>query len=134
MSKKVMFVDDDEAFLALVRRACEKIEAITEVMTACDGQDGQDFITDLVKNRQDLPSLLFVDINMPRMNGFEFLQVLSAMRELHPELNSMRPIIMLTSSGEDRDRKKAKALGADDYIVKPAGLIKMRTIISEILG
>lgn len=132
MVKSVMFIDDDESFLQIVERAAKKVETIGDVTKACDGQEAKEYIVKALQNREKLPNLIFVDINMPRMDGFMFLHFFSEMRAKHRELTLVRPIAMLTSSDEVRDREKAKSLGADEYIVKPYGLEILRQLLSDI--
>lgn len=131
MKKNILFIDDDESFLTIVRRACSKIATIAEVMTARDGQEGKDLLVQHLQNHSHLPSLIFVDINMPRMDGFAFLRAFSILRDQYQELKNVRPIAMLTSSDEETDKEKAITLGADEYIVKPASLLILREMLSD---
>ncbi|MBX2989223.1 MAG: response regulator [Bdellovibrionaceae bacterium] len=129
--KVVMFVDDDDSFLYFVRQACRKIEQVHDVLEARDGMEGIDRLKDLLRENKSLPNLIFVDINMPRLDGFGFLENFNELRERHHELRDVKPITMLTSSEQSRDREKAQRLKADQYIVKPATLAEARQIISE---
>ncbi|GAB2553024.1 response regulator [Spirosoma aerophilum] len=71
----------------------------------------------------DLPKLLLLDINMPRLNG---LEVLTQLRSL-PRYAQL-PIIMLTTSTDPGDRQAALSLGANDYLIKPIGQQHLRLI------
>ena len=102
---KVLVVDDD----ARVRDALEigitlQWEDVS-VLSAADGETG----LDLFFNAE--PDIVLLDVNMPRMNGFE---VVKAIRQV-----SDVPIIMLTARGEDVDQVRGLELGADDYVAKP---------------
>lgn len=130
--KRVLFIDDDEPFLNLLERAASKVSSIDGIAKASDGQEAADYIRGKLKIPLELPHLVFVDINMPRMDGFAFLQWLSEMKKEHPLLSGLRPITMLTSSDEERDKIRAKALGADDYIVKPYSLKALRDLLTEV--
>ena len=79
-----------------------------EVLTAPDG------VFALETARQEIPDLIILDVNMPRMNGFDVCAKLKA----NPELASI-PVLMLTALGRVEDRVKGLGLGADDYLVKP---------------
>jgi two-component system KDP operon response regulator KdpE len=102
---KVLVVDDD----ARVRDALEIGIALqwedVKVVSAADGETG----LDLFFNAE--PDIVLLDVNMPRMNGFE---VVKAIRQV-----SDVPIIMLTARGEDVDQVRGLELGADDYVAKP---------------
>ena len=131
MPKIVMFVDDDEAFLDVVRRASRKIPAIASILEATDGASALKTIEQLLATDQPLPDMIFVDINMPILDGFGFLEGFRTLRDRHPDLIKVKPVAMLTSSDHERDRKKAQELGADEYIVKGFGLDEIRTTISR---
>jgi len=103
----VMVVDDSLSMRHVLSVAVKKAG-----WTAVPARDGLEAL-DLVQRANRLPDLVLLDIEMPRMDGFEFL---SAARAQHgPDL----PIVMLTSRSGDKHRDKATALGATDYMVKP---------------
>jgi len=102
---KVLVVDDD----ARVREALEIGIALqwedVKVVSAADGEAALDVFFN------EEPDIVLLDVNMPRMNGFE---VLKAVRQV-----SDAPVIMLTARGEDVDQVRGLELGADDYVAKP---------------
>lgn len=133
MGKHLMFVDDDESFLKFVRHACKKLSQVDGVQTAEDGPTALDLLRQMLATNSRLPDVLLVDINMPCMSGFEFLEHFQRLRAENPRLNSVRPVAMLTSSDQTSDRDRAKGLGADDYIVKPMSLSEMRHAIARVI-
>ena len=78
------------------------------VGTAVDGQEGLDMLEE-----KDY-DLVILDINMPKVDGFQFLETIRG-NEKHQKI----PVVMLTTEGQDDDRNKALKLGATDYMVKP---------------
>ncbi|GBC59142.1 hypothetical protein DENIS_0078 [Desulfonema ishimotonii] len=102
----IMIVDDSVSIRQVVSRLIE--EQGWEALTAKDGIDA------LEKLRDSTPGLILLDIEMPRMNGYEFL---SAMRS-DPEYRDI-PVIMLTSRATAKHREKALSLGASGFMVKP---------------
>jgi len=106
MSHSVLVVDD-EANIALSLEFLMKQSGF-EVRTATDGEQA------LAAIEESPPDLVLLDINMPKLNGYE---VCSRVRA-QPEWERVR-IIMLTAKGRDIEREKGLAMGADDYIVKP---------------
>ncbi|WP_409287029.1 response regulator [Pseudomonas guariconensis] len=105
-SLRVMIVDDSPT----IRKTGEKIllEAGCEVMLA---EDGFDCIT---KIKDFNPGLLFVDVMMPKLDGYKVTELIRA----HPELKSS-PVIMLSSKDGLFDKAKGMAAGATDYLAKP---------------
>jgi chemosensory pili system protein ChpA (sensor histidine kinase/response regulator) len=101
-----MVVDDSVSIRQVVARLME--DQGWKVLTAKDGIDAFD------KLSERRPDLIVLDIEMPRMNGYEFL---SALRT-QVGLNDI-PVVMLTSRTAAKHREKAKALGAKAFIVKP---------------
>jgi chemosensory pili system protein ChpA (sensor histidine kinase/response regulator) len=102
----IMVVDDSVSIRQVVSRLIE--EQGWKVLTAKDGIDAFD------KLSEHRPDLIVLDIEMPRMNGYEFLGALKT----QVELNDI-PVVMLTSRTAAKHREKAKALGAKGFIVKP---------------
>ena len=131
MITDIFFIDDDESFLLYARQACRKISEIGEIYMAKDGQEGLDLLERLLLTRARVPNVVFVDINMPRLNGFEFLMGLKGLREKFPEARNIHPIVMLTSSNETKDRDRAKELGAEKYFIKTFTLKDFRNLVQE---
>jgi DNA-binding response OmpR family regulator len=113
MTKKILVVDDKANILAMVSDYLT--EENFQVITAENGQQA------LAAARQDSPDLILLDIMMPRMDGYEFLQIY---RREHST-----PIILLTARLEETDKVLGLELGADDYITKPFG---MRELVARI--
>lgn len=99
----ILVVDDEVSILRYVGARLRK-EGY-EVITAINGEEA------LVKAEEENPTLVILDIMMPKMDGFE---VCSRLREW-----TEAPIIMLSARGDERDKVKCLDLGADDYITKP---------------
>lgn len=100
---KVLLVDDDPDLLAVTGFALQQAGFL--VVKAADGLAG------LEAFRREEPDLVVLDVNMPRMNGFD---VARKLRE-----RSRVPLIMLTVRGEEEDVVEALGIGADDYLTKP---------------
>jgi two-component system, response regulator len=76
------------------------------------------------RDRADLPRFVLLDVNMPRVNGLEVLRAIKADQELCEV-----PVVMLTSSAEERDLMASYALGANSYVVKPMDIDEFFTTI-----
>ena len=107
--KKVMVIDDSMLIRAYVKVNLEKIGF--QVIPANDGSMA---LTLLRNPGEVLPDIIFCDINMPKMNGLEFLHELRNDRDL-----KKTPVIVLTTSDEDKDRIEAYNLNVAGYILKP---------------
>ena len=105
MSKKILIVDDSATVRQQVRVALEQVGFI--VIEAVDGQDAVQKISGGFNG-------IVCDVNMPRMNGVEFVEVVKKLPE-HASL----PILMLTTEGSPELIRRAKAAGAKGWIVKP---------------
>jgi DNA-binding response OmpR family regulator len=103
MAAKILVVDDEKRLVALVE-AYLKQEGYG-VLTASNGQEA------LHLARQEKPDLILLDIMMPEMDGFEFIQAHRRERDT--------PIILLTARVEEEDHVIGLELGADDYVTKP---------------
>ncbi|MGN6180284.1 MAG: response regulator [Mucilaginibacter sp.] len=112
----ILLVEDDELDVISVRRALKKIELDHELVTAYNGIEALD---KLRGNKEQppitpLPEVVLLDMNMPKMNGLEFLSALRA----DPGLQHLKVIIMTTSS-EQHERMAAENLGVSGYLIKP---------------
>ena len=106
--KTIMLVDDSATVLLSISGILAK--AGFQVVTANSAEDGQKKLASGTK-----PDLLITDLNMPGMNGIEFIKVVRQ----RPELRFM-PILFLTTESQQSKRAEAKAAGASGWIVKPA--------------
>ena len=112
--KHVHLVDDDSIFQLLGTKALDR-EAVdeTQIQKALNGQQALDMLKDPGSPR---PDVILLDLNMPIMNGFEFLEAFNKLTTL--EKNDRR-VVVVTSSASPGDIEKAKALGAKEYLTKP---------------
>lgn len=122
MKQRVFLADDDEddrffAAQGLNPHADCEITFFT---------NGEDLIYHLEKvTTHEHPTLILLDLNMPRMNGFE---TLIAIKQHWKRL----PVIILTTSDNQRDREKAMQLGADDFLTKPGDFNRLNEVLASI--
>lgn len=110
--KLILLVEDSPDDEVLTIRALKKNKLLNEVFVARDGTEALDFLFGNDAGR--LPELVLLDLNLPKVNGFEVLRRIRA-----DERTRMLPVVILTTSDEDRDRVESYKLGANSYIRKP---------------
>jgi len=132
MKKKltcVMLVDDDKNDNFIHEREIKKASAITDVITKNSGKNALDYLKSKKEDKDLLPDLIFLDINMPCMNGWEFLDEFSL---LDKELQDEVIIVMLTSSNHEIDLEKFKEWSiVSDYLIKPLTKDKFEDIVKK---
>ena len=108
----ILLVEDDEVDVMNVRRAFERNNVSNPLFVAGNGLEALEILRGdkLPKERR----LVLLDLNMPKMNGIEFLQALRA----DPELSSL-PVVVLTTSNDDQDKIDAYNLNVAGYLLKP---------------
>ncbi len=112
-----MLIDDDEDDNFLHEREIKKSEVASIVITKNSGMEALTYLRSMKANKEPYPDLIFLDINMPEMNGWEFLK---EYHKLDKELQVPEVLIMLTTSDHPEDKAKAKKWGVvSDYITKP---------------
>lgn len=109
---EILLVEDNPDDAALTIRALKKNNLINKLVHVKDGEEALNFIYD--ENRQVMPKLIMLDNKMPKVTGLEVLKKLKS----DPAKKSI-PVVMLTSSKEDRDIIESYDLGVNAYIVKP---------------
>jgi CheY-like chemotaxis protein len=114
-------IDDQEIFLSVL----EQVDPSIQCYTAANGQEA----IHKLESEQVKPDLIFLDLNMPLMNGKQFLKACSS-------LNSCKeiPVIILTTSSDTKSLEETKQLGAKDYITKPDKFSAWGTVIKEKLN
>ncbi len=120
MAKKVL-ICDDEPYIRESVSYVARGEGY-DVLTAEDGEEA------LRLAREERPDLIFLDLMMPRLNGFQVCQALkkdAATRNIH--------VIILTARGQEIDRETGKEVGAAEYLTKPFSPRKLRQRMHEVL-
>lgn len=113
----LLLVEDDEVDVMNVKRAFKKNNITNPLYVACNGVEALKMLRGEHESSLNVPKqrrIILLDLNMPRMGGLEFLQELRA----DSELKSI-PVIILTTSDEDRDRIEAYNLNVAGYLLKP---------------
>jgi len=105
-SRRVMVVDDEPFILRSLVYVLKK-----EGYDVASAEDGNDALLQL---RESRPEILFLDVMMPKMDGFELCRIIKS----DPELREIY-VILLTAKGQAKDRESAAQAGADEYITKP---------------
>lgn len=114
--KSVLLVDDDHVFNFLSQKVLEQIGEVNDVHTAVNGKEALGLFNEYYSRGRHLPDIILLDLNMPIMDGFAFLE---AFRKLKlPDKERVR-IIVVTSSENPRDIARVKNLGVDQYLIKP---------------
>ncbi len=111
---EILFVEDNPGDVRLVREAFKQAEVDVEVRIATDGVDAIAELSHRRNQSESLPELVLLDLNIPRMDGLEFLD---ALRD-DPALSHL-PILVLTSSTDDEDVVRCYAKSANAYLTKP---------------
>lgn len=113
----ILLVDDDELELKATRAAFDKAQIPSPLYVARDGLQALAWLRgDHAAASAPRPGLVLLDLNMPHMNGIAFLSALRA--EADEELQRI-PVVVMTTSTEERERHEAYRLGAAGFIVKP---------------
>ena len=106
--KTIAIVDDEVHIRALLEQTLEDLDGATEILTAVNGAEGLALI------ERERPNLVFLDVMMPLMNGYE---VCAAVRK-NPDLAGTT-IVMLTAKGQESDRARGIEAGAHHFVTKP---------------
>jgi CheY-like chemotaxis protein len=114
----ILLAEDDENDVFFMKRALQKASVDFPLHVVKDGQEALDYLSGAGKfsdrHQHPLPALILLDLKMPFLNGFDVLAWINT----QPSLKSI-PVVVLTSSSEERDRQKAAQFGAKSYFVKP---------------
>ena len=109
--KPILLVEDDQVDVMTVNRALKEIKVTNPVVNLENGEEALNYLRDPAKAR---PCIILLDLNMPIMNGIEFLQVMKH----DPQIRRI-PVVVLTTSGEQQDKVNSFDLGVAGYMAKP---------------
>lgn len=112
----VLLVEDDYLDAMNVQRVFRKANIPHEITIARNGKEALQLLNAEEITSESLPDVILLDINMPKMNGFEFLKELRS--AIDPKISQLK-VFVITTSNDEAEREEAKALGVDGYVVKP---------------
>jgi CheY-like chemotaxis protein len=117
MTRKIdlLVIDDDDVTAEMVMRALRNVQCEFRIVEARDGQEGLEILRGQSDRTIRRPYLILLDLNMPRMNGFEFLEAVRGDGDLRASV-----IFILTTSDSDRDLTRAYHEHVAGYMVKSA--------------
>jgi two-component system response regulator len=114
----ILLVEDNADDEALTRRALQKNNLSNELAVARDGQEALDYLfgtgAHAGRDTRHMPQLVLLDLKLPKIDGLEVLRRLRA-----DERTKLLPVVILTSSNEERDLVNGYSLGANSYVRKP---------------
>jgi CheY-like chemotaxis protein len=110
----ILLVEDSQDDIELTLRAFKKNNLGNNVHIARDGAEALEFLRRVERGEAPHPGLILLDIKLPKVDGIEVLRYIKSSRSLR-----RIPVVMLTTSKNDRDIKTCYDLGANSYIVKP---------------
>ena len=125
----IILAEDDEGHATLIKRNLKRSGLLNEIIHFKDGQETLDFLNNVKdKNgKNNLPSLLLLDIKMPKINGIEVLRQVKQ----DPSLKRM-PVIMITTTDDPREIATCHELGCSNYITKPIDYDKFVSAIRKL--
>jgi CheY-like chemotaxis protein len=125
----ILLVDDDETTNYLNKRLLDRMEIADHIKTVSNGEEALQFLHESFVNGEPLPDLMFLDIKMPVMDGFEFLE---AYHKLPEPMQKCILVMMLTSSASFYDLEKLKNYDVvQRHISKPLQEAHVREIMAE---
>ena len=127
----VLVAEDDPNDVFLLRRAFQKAGVYNAVVVAHNGQEAIDYLNGdgPYRDRSDhpFPALMLLDLKMPLVDGFDVLAWLSQ----HPPKHRL-PVVVLSSSNQEKDIERAQQMGANDYCVKPQQFEELVEIVKGV--
>jgi CheY-like chemotaxis protein len=127
---RILIVEDDPKDVELTLTALEEYNLANEVVVTRDGEEALDYLYsrgNFKMRSSDNPAVLLLDLKLPKVNGLEVLQQIKSDEKL-----KMIPVVVLTSSREERDMVASYKLGVNAYVVKPVDFHEFVNAIKEL--
>src|SRR6266576_6813559 len=127
---RILLVEDDPKDVELTMTALEEYNLTNEVVVAMDGEEALDYLYYRGKFQRrsgDNPAVLMLDLKLPKVDGLEVLETIKQDEKL-----MMIPVVVLTSSREERDMVASYKLGVNAYVVKPVDFHEFVNAIKEL--
>ena len=127
---RILIVEDDPKDVELTLTALEEYNLANEVVVTRDGEEALDYLYcrgNFTTRTSDNPAVLLLDLKLPKVDGLEVLQQIKSDEKL-----KMIPVVVLTSSREERDMVASYRLGVNAYVVKPVDFHEFVNAIKEL--
>ena len=127
---RILLVEDDPNDVELTLTALEEYHLANEVVVARDGQQALDYLYcrgDFTNRTADNPAVMLLDLKLPKIDGLEVLQQIKS-----DERFKMIPVVVLTSSHEEKDMMRSYQLGVNAYVVKPVDFHEFVNAVREL--
>lgn len=124
-------IDDDKVYVNLVRKIIETKKLCENLMVFRDGKQSIDYFEALMENMKEdrIPEIIFLDLNMPVMDGWEFLERFTKIKN---KFNKVITLYVVSSSINPLDVKRAKSLSSvKDYLIKPINIAELENIFCK---
>ena len=118
--KTIFIIDDDIDDQEILITAIQELDETITCVTALNGKEG----LAKLKSKEVAPALIFLDLNMPAMNGFQFLEHVKENDELR-EI----PVVVFSTSSNSSDVQQTRRLGAIDFFTKPTSFLKLKQLL-----
>ena len=109
--KPILLVEDDKADIMTIKRALKECDASNQLFAVGNGEEALSFLRD---DRNPRPGFILLDLNMPKMSGIEFMEIVK-----HDDALKHIPIVVLTTSRQESERIESFQLGVAGYVIKP---------------
>jgi CheY-like chemotaxis protein len=127
---RILIVEDDPKDVELTLTALEEYNLANEVVVTRDGEEALDYLYcrgNFTTRTSDNPAVLLLDLKLPKIDGLEVLQQIKSDEKLR-----MIPVVVLTSSREEKDMVASYKLGVNAYVVKPVDFHEFVNAIKEL--
>lgn len=127
---RILIVEDDPKDVELTLTALEEYNLANEVVVTRDGEEALDYLYcrgNFTTRTSDNPAVLLLDLKLPKVDGLEVLQQIKSDEKLR-----MIPVVVLTSSREEKDMVASYKLGVNAYVVKPVDFHEFVNAIKEL--
>ncbi len=128
---EILLAEDNKNDRELILRALKKNKLTCKVFAVKNGEEALEYILATSKypnSMQQLPKVILLDLKLPKVNGLEVLKKVKS-----DERTRMIPVVIFSSSQEERDRLECYTLGANSFVVKPINFEKFLKIVLEIV-
>ncbi|AIM61977.1 transcriptional regulator [Cellulophaga lytica] len=126
----VCIIDDDDIYQFTIVKTIKALGLAKKIMVFSDGEEAKDFMLDNIKNNYELPDVIFLDNNMPIMDGFQFMEEYVKFK---PQLDKKITVYMVSSSVDPVDIERANNVSEiNGYIIKPIKPGQLKSIIENL--